>query len=174
MSSWEAAREAWELKHMQRMEAAIEDAEKGDPEAMVIMAIGIYHTQYNCENQAIQILKDASDKGSGRASWLLADIYAGKGALINFIKIEKYCRRAMADGNVYSDENEDDALCHAIFDWVDRFHRKWQEMEEGFWPDGKYYLYPTGRYMKNAFRGIGKKAALKKRREEKNNKKSDS
>jgi len=35
-------------------------------------------------------------------------------------------------------------------------------------------LYPTGRYMKNAFRGIGKKAALKKRREEKNNKKSDS
>ena len=81
MSSWEAAREAWELKHMQRMEAAIEDAEKGDPEAMVIMAIGIYHTQYNCENQAIQILKDASDKGSGRASWLLADIYAGKGVL---------------------------------------------------------------------------------------------
>ncbi len=157
MSSWEAAREVWELKHMQRMEAA----ENGDPEAMVIMAIGTYHIQYNCEDQVIKLLTDASDAGNGRVSWLLADIYASKDPLKNHVKIEFYCRRALADGNVYSDENEDDALCHAIFEWVERHHREWQEMEEGFRPDSKYYLCPTGRYMMNAFRSIARRRQWK-------------
>lgn len=170
MSSFDTAREKWELEHMQRIEAAKEAAANGDPEAMEIMASSIWHIQYNCKDQVMELLTAASDKGNGRASWKLADLYANQDAEKYHFKIELYCRRALTGGRTYSDENEDDSLCHSIYGWVNRHHPEWQEMEEGFLSDGKYYLCPTGRYLMNAFRGIGKKAALQKRREERKKK----
>ena len=166
MSSFDTARELWENYHMERIRNAEEAAKNGDPEAMVIMANSIWHIQYNCRDQVIALLTAASDKGNGRASWLLADLYANKNAEENHAKIEFYCRRALADGRRYSHKNEDDCLSHSIFNWVNRHHPEWQEMEEGFLSDSHYYLCPTGYYCLNAFRGIGKKAAMKKRKEE--------
>ena len=166
MSSFDTARELWENYHMERIRNAEKAAKDGDPEAMVIMANSIWYIQYNCRDQVIELLTAASDKGNGRANWLLADIYANKNAEENHEKIEFYCRRALADGRRYSYKNEEDCLSHSIFNWVDRYHPEWQEMEEGFLSNGQYYLCPTGYYCLNAFRGIGKNAAMKKRTEE--------
>ncbi len=58
-------------------------------------------------------------------------------------------------------------MCHSITYWIEKHHPEWQEMEEGFRSNGGYYLCPTGRYMMNAFRGIGKKAAMEERRKSK-------
>lgn len=164
MSSFDTAREQWENYHMDRIRNAKEAAENGDPEAMEIMASSIWCIQYNCRDEVIALLTAASDKGNGRASWKLADLYANRNEAEYDEKIEFYCRRALSDGKIYSSRNEDDCLSHSVFHWVDRHHPEWQEMEEGFHSDDRYYLCPTGRYMMNAFRGIGKEAAMEERR----------
>lgn len=165
MSSFDSAREAWENYHMGRIRAYEQAAENGDPEAMEIVASSIWRIQYNCRDQVIALLSAASDKGNGRASWKLADLYAGLREEEYNPKIEFYVRRALADGGVQSCKSEDDCLGHSIGHWVDEHHPEWQEMEEGFLSNGSYYLCPTGFYKKDAFRGIGKKAAAEARLE---------
>lgn len=167
MSSFDTAREMWETFHMNNARNSREAAKNGDPEAMEILAYSIWHIQYNCEDEVIELLTAASDAGRETASWKLADKYAAMGDNEYHDKIEYYCRRALSGGRRFSHVSDDPiegCLSGSIFIWINTHHPEWMEMEEGFLGDGQYYLCPTGRYGMNVFRGIGKKAATEERK----------
>lgn len=155
MSSFDTAREKWEDYHMDRIRKSREAAKNGDPEAMEIMASSIWYVQYNCQDEVIALLSAASDKGHGRASWKLADLYANRRDPQYDEKIEFYCRRAFEGGRTYKVKDEDDFLCGSIRYWICDHHPEWCEREKNYRDDGTYTLHPTGVYGINVFSGIG-------------------
>ncbi len=163
MSSWEAARDKWELYHMEERDKVKEAAENGDPEAMEKMAYHINKIEYNCRDKVIELLSAASDAGRATASWKLADLYANWDSKQYHVKIEHYCRLAFASGDTFSDK-EPEGMYGSVHCWIEKHHPEWCEMEEGFYDDGRYYLTPTHRYGINVFRGVGKIAATEMKR----------
>ncbi|MBQ8862660.1 MAG: hypothetical protein IJV67_08520 [Clostridia bacterium] len=122
MSSFDTARENWELEQMKKAEETERAAANGNPKAMEELARSIWRVQYNCDEKVIELLTAASDAGNDRASWLLADLYAGLDEEKYHDKIEFYCRRALKKGRRYSDLDPDDFLCHCIFEWIEKHH----------------------------------------------------
>lgn len=167
MSSWEAAREKWELYQRKEIDKVKEAAENGDPEAMEIMAYHINKIEYNCRDKVIELLTAASNAGRHTASWKLADVYANWDSKEYHFKIEHYCRLAFASGDTFSDK-EPEGMYGSVHTWIEKHHPEWCEMEEGFNDDGKYYLHPTHRYGMNVFRGVGKNTAMQMKREKNN------
>ena len=166
MSSFDTAREKWELYHMKERDKVKDAAAKGDPEAMEILAYHIDKIEYNCRERVIELLTAASNAGRETASWKLADYYANCDDKKYHNKIEYYCRLAFASGKTYSDK-QPECIHGSIHYWIEKHHPEWCEMEEGFYDDGKYYLHPTYRYGMNVFRGMGEKAARQMRHEKK-------
>ena len=166
MSSFDTAREKWELYHMKERDKVKDAAAKGDPEAMEILAYHIDKIEYNCRERVIELLTAASNAGRETASWKLADYYANWDDKKYHNKIKYYCRLAFASGKTYSDK-QPECIHGSIHYWIEKHHPEWCEMEEGFYDDGKYYLHPTYRYGMNVFRGMGEKAARQMRHEKK-------
>ena len=54
MSSFDTAREKWELYHMEERDKVKEAAANGDPEAMEILAYHIDMIEYNCRDKVIE------------------------------------------------------------------------------------------------------------------------
>lgn len=165
MSSFDTAREKWELYHMEERDKVKEAAAKGDPEAMEILAYHISKIEYNCRDKVIELLTAASDAGRETASWKLADLYANWDKKEYHDKIEHYCRLAFASGRTYS-HKQPECIYGSIQYWIEKHHPEWREMKEGFYSSGRYYLIPTYRYGMNVFRGIGEEAARQKLRDE--------
>ena len=167
MSSFDSAREQWELYHMNEIKKAKEAAENGDPEAMETMAYHIAKVGYpgpGDREKVISLLTSASDAGRRTASWKLADFYAhmdGFNGNEHHEKIEYYCRLAFSGGNIFS-HKEPDAIWGTIQYWIEKHHPEWCEKEEEIRSDGKYYIWPTYRYGMNVFRGMGEEAARQK------------
>lgn len=169
MSSFDGAREQWENYHLGKIKEYEEAAKSGDPEAMEHLA---YHTDkvlYPTREKIIEMLTFAAEKGRETAYWKLADLYANWDKKEYHDKIEQYCRLAFASGKIFTKE-QPECFYGSIQYWIEEHHPEWCEMEEGFHSDGRYYLYPSGRYAMNAFRGIGKIAAMEKRQEERKKK----
>lgn len=165
MSSFDTAREKWELYHMEERDKVEEAAANGDPEAMEILAYHINKIEYNCRDKVIELLTAASDAGRETASWKLADLYANWDKKEHHDKIEHYCRLAFASGRIYSDK-QPECIYGSIKYWIEDHHPELCEMEEGFYSSGRYYLTRTYRYGMNVFRGIGEEAARQKLRDE--------
>jgi len=163
MSSFDTARELWELEQIKERDKFKEAAEKGDPEAMEMLAYHIDKIEYNCRDKVIELLTAASDAGRATASWKLADLYANWDKKKYHDKIEHYCRLAFASGDTFSDD-EPEGIYGSVHSWIEKHHPEWCEMEEGFYDDGRYYLHPTYRYGMNVFRGVGKTAAKEMKR----------
>ena len=164
MSSFDTAREQWELYHMKKIDDVKEAAANGDPAAMEAMAYSIYMIYYNRHDEVIELLTAASDAGRQTASWKLADLYANRDKEKYHGEIEHYCKLAFAKGRIYSEEHPE-WMHGSIKHWIEEHHPEWCEMEEGFDDDDSYYLSSTGRYGENVFRGIGEKAARTMRSE---------
>lgn len=168
MSSFDTAREKWELYHMEERDKVKEAAANGDPEAMEILAYHINKIEYNCRDKVIELLTAASDAGRQTASWKLADYYAhldGFDGTEYRDKIEHYCKLAFEGGKIYSNK-QPECIYGSIEYWIEKHHPEWCEMEEGFYSSGRYYLTRTYRYGMNVFRGIGEEAARQKLHDE--------
>lgn len=140
MSSFDTAREKWELYHMEERNKYKEAAANGDPEAMEILAYHINKIEYNCHDEVIALLTVASDAGRQTASWKLADYYAhmdGFNGTEHRDKIEHYCRLAFEGGKIYSDK-ETELMYGYITDWLQEYHPEWCEKK------GVLYTYRYG------------------------------
>ena len=128
MSSFDTAREKWELYHMKERDKVNEAAANGDPEAMEILAYHINKIEYNCRDKVIELLTAASDAGRETASWKLADLYAyfkylGDDTMLP--KIEQYCMRAFeADVPLHTK----DLLYQNLLPFIKYNHPEWFEM----------------------------------------------
>lgn len=153
MSSFDTAREMWELYHTGEKNKVKEAAENGDPEAMEIMAYHIEKSEYNCRDKVIALLTAASDAGRQTASWKLADYYAhldGFDGTEYREKIEHYCKLAFEGGKIHS-YKQPECIYGSIQRWMEEYHPEWCEKEK--W-------YYTGRYGADVFSHTGAREKL--------------
>ena len=168
MSSFDGAREQWENYHLGKIREYKEAAEKGDPEAMEMLAFHTQKVMYPTREKIIEMLTFAAEKGRATAYWKLADLYANWDHKKYHDKIEHYCRLAIASGRTFTNK-EPDCLYGSIEYWITEHHPEWCEMNEGIRADGSYYLRPAYpcRYGLNVFHGVGEETARQKRNEKK-------
>lgn len=161
MSSFDSSREQWENYHLGEIAKYKKDAEKGNPQAVEMLAYHTLKVMYPTREEIIQMLTFAAENGQATAYWKLADLYANGSQTEHHDKIERFCRLAFASGKVFTIQ-QPECLYGSIEYWITKHHPEWCEMEEGLRPDGSYYIRPTHRYGANVFQGVGEQTFKQK------------